>query len=460
MNRLVLNDYLRRKRWMLGLGAGFFFALNWATAAPASRGWASSLQVFYFQIALFCGPFLLSLDLKRGYARVLHGLPITAKAAGRAWWVGAVLLPAGAAIVLIFTATALADAFTSGLVDYGAAVRRAGTAVLLLGAGFGLLHTFPFQPGKGWRNLATMLAAILGGVLMTAGWVWWGDVVEQRPYVTVAAVVAAVVLTWRGWTHAHASLQSMARLPAMNAFGWAGWMSLGTSKSRRATTGRALYTGCGGVTWWLARSCGWVLLGLAAFLSVVLLMHLLLSGRDLHVILLDYTRTEPVWAMFLPMLGMLPALNSMRTLRTLPMGAGALAAYLLAPIVLPIVMAGLLQCGIANLLHGPEVMLRAAHSLYYGLGVACLVAPFAIWRGVGWLVYAVMMGGMFFGIFVLTFTRISSVPAASAGWDWVPGFALGAVAFGWFLTWLVLNGSRHVYQRPSNLFMAWNGGPR
>ncbi len=458
MNQLVLRDYLRRKRWVLGIGAALFFALNWGHDSHSGQGWTRSFSVFHYQIALFCGPLLLSMDLKRGYARALHSLPITALGVGRAWWVGAVLVPAIAATGLIFAAAALADVVSSGDIDYALAAHRAGMVALLLGGAFGLLHTFPFRPGHGWKNPFALLAPTLGGLLMVAG--YFTTKADDYPWLKVAALMAAGTLTWRGWKHADATLRNIAGLPATNAAAWAGWSKPRTTAPRPAALDRLRYGGVGGLTRWMLRSCAWVLMGITGLILIKLTAHLLIDKRDLHVVLLDYAKSDPFWALFLPMLGLLPALGSLRALRTLPIGPGRLAACLLATFVLPVIIAALVHCAVAHLLHGPDVQLKVMRQLFYGLGVASLVTPVAVWRGVSWWVYVIMMGGMFVGIYTFTFIDIARIRDAAPVGTWTPGFALAAIVLGWFFTRLVLTGSRHAYQRPSNPLMAWQAGMR
>lgn len=459
MNHHVLRDFLRRKRWPLAIGAVLFFALNWLGARHGGKVWASSLQIFYFQLPLMAGPLLLSTELKRGYARVLHTLPMTAVEVGRAWWTATVLLTGLAVVGLTFAASGLVDLLSAeAVVDYGAAARRAALTVLLLGAAFGLFHTLPYRPGQGWRSLLTPLASVLGGILMVAGTLW-NRAQAAHPLTIAAGIVVALALAWRGWARADASLQTLACLPAQPTHPWAGWSTRATTPPRPTSPACPRYPGLGGLTRWLLHSCAWVLLGIAGLTVIMFTVPLLIERRALHAILLDYTRYAPFWTMFIPLLALLPATSPLRVLRTLPVGPGRLAACLLGSIVLPLAIAALLLLAAAHWLHGPTIVAQVLPQLCYGVGAACLVAPFALWRGAGWLPYSLVMGAVFFGIYTFTFSRVFVARGAPAGWDWTPGFALVAISIGWLLTWLVLTGSRYVYQRAANPFMSWYSPP-
>jgi uncharacterized membrane protein (UPF0136 family) len=100
MKRLIL-DYFRRWSAVLALVGMLEFWLGWFIASNPKQ----SFEFWGLLLAMWAGANLLQFDLKRGVARGIAVLPLTARQIGLSWWLATVALPAiGFGVLLILGA--------------------------------------------------------------------------------------------------------------------------------------------------------------------------------------------------------------------------------------------------------------------------------------------------------------------------------------------------------------------
>ena len=436
--KLIILDHFRRRAWTFALGAIIQLALGWGQAAFAARGRDDPLAVLQFQIGVFMGAFLLSLDLQRGIARTLATLPLSLARLGRAWWLATVAIPAAGFIALLLLGTALFHVFhPAASIAWDQLVISAATLLLTLGASFTLVFKMNagFATGTGWQRVINIAFGVLWGLLIGGGFLIVQNP-ENHPVRLIVFLLLGVGLTVVGGLQAGAfaadragfrpSPETKAQNTSAQSTGASGALG-GLSLLVVQTTSRAFLMG----------------------LAMLVLPPLFLRFQGHTASWLDALRntvkpgSSPFW--FVLIVALTPALLQLRYLRTLPLSSGRLAVALLTMLLLPLLALGALSVALCGSLLGSPAALATAQGHFLTLIPAALVIAFVAWRGLGMAAYVLVitcvMVGQFSVIWLHTGKNAPSLPLGLT-----TALAAVVIVAAFFLTRLALERSPHVYR--------------
>ena len=446
MNRLIL-DYFRRKAWILALGGAVEFGLGMTHAAFSARHGHNPISGFQFQVGIFMGAFLLSLDLQRGAVRAVATLPLTARQIGRAWWAATVGLPALAYSALLALGTASFCLFRPEADPAWDRVALSAISLLIwMGAAFTVVFNLPTGlSGNGWQRLRGILFSLLWGLMLGCS-AWFLNDLPGKPVKLAVLLGLGLALALAGWFRAgHLVL------------GRAGFRATGEAGSGPARDSRPAHRpgGRGGLGLLVSQTCLRVfLIGLAMLVAMPLIT--LLQGR-LHSwndALAHFSGPGFLPSWFVLLFALMPAILQLRLLRSLPISTSALASTLLAMIVLPMAALGALSAGVTGLALGAPAALEVAKSCLFMLVPATLAVAFATWRGLE-------KGSYFFLIFVVMLTQFGSewlrrtLRGENIPVGWAALVATLAIAGAFLLTRRALQRGTHAYRAQGALAGAW-----
>lgn len=357
MKRVVL-DHLRRKAWLLALGAVVAAPLGWGIGALPEKG-APSLLGLVVQLGVLLGPGLLLYDLQRGAAGALALLPLSRRELARAWWTLGVGLPAS-----LYSLAFAAGFFAGDWFSPGAShdIGRLFTALLWLwlitGTAFFALIQIPKGPAAGWKQQA----ANMGWVLV----IWCGLLAGKIP---LNAATLPILLTLGvggtvlGWVFAERLVSRHPR-PAEAA------ASAAPARLKPAPVSRPAWGD--GLVYLTGQLCLRTVGAAALLIGALMLYHVFTHDGQ--------SRRSPAASALLQCTGALPMLvliglqflvSQLRLLRTLPLSTFGLSSLLLGLTLLPLVLIGLGAAGVTALLGEERVMFFV---VLYGLVAAAAAA--------------------------------------------------------------------------------------
>ncbi len=425
MKRLML-DHFRRWWWVLATVAILEFGLGWFIAAPPK----SPFEFWAFLLALWTGATLLSFDLKHGLLRVLGSLPLAPRQIGRGWWLATVPIPAFVLAVLMFMGAGTFcyfhpnQAFPARLLAVGSLFN-----LVWLGISFTLVFnaTRGFY-GSSWEFFGNSFISILSIMAFFGSMMFAQDASKSLIKSAILFGVGAV-LTGVGWLRAEQFDLSRAGI----YLGRAGKFDLGrpgqsapgsrlTPLKPRIQPGRySAPDGFGGIPFLIRTSLA---RGFFHIVAMVALMALLLhwQGRGIsrpQDIVLFVAMGSFMSCWFIVFYQLLPALQHLRCLRTLPISANCLAVVMIALTILPLGALGALLAGVAGLALGTPTALTVLSSYTFILAPAALCAFFAVWQGSGKPVYITLLltlfGFFMGGVWLQGYLHVLEMPFGLAG---------------------------------------------
>jgi hypothetical protein len=443
MKQLIL-DYLRRWARALAVGVLAELLIGWFGGHLGDDPYR--LAALQGELGLFLGAFLLNFDLQHGMARMAATLPLTARQTGRAWWQAAVAIPA-----IGFSAAQFLGAGGYWLGHRATSFNwvALGVADVYLFLMLGSVFPLAFLMGQG--GAVTGWRAYLGGA---AGAAWGLVMVGSMFNVTAAAqhstmvicfVVVAAGLTVAGWHWAE-------QLVLLRT----GWRS-GTGVVKRRTEIGRTPRGFGGIPRFIGATFLRAFLIGAAMMVVMALVFWLLGSESGDA--WDMLRIFPMMGMFpfmyVVFFALMPALQQLRILRSLPVTATGLAGMLLASLILPLAGLQLLMAMLGWLVSGQGAAVAVANSFLLSLPFMMLCLVVIAWQGQGIGSFLLMI------LFMILAQFIPSILNASDGFH---VFSLGVcgVTSGFFLAlsfWLLrrslLRSSRPYRGYPGLAGTAW-----
>jgi hypothetical protein len=448
MKRLIL-DFYRRKAWILGLGAIAQLALGWGHAAHAGTG-KNPFASFQLQIGIFMGAFLLALDLRRGFARVIATLPLTARQIGLAWWLATVgISAAGFTVLLLAGAATRASLHPELNVSWPDIFVIALSLQLWMGVSFTMVaHTPLSAAGPGPGRVTTKLTGIFWGLLLAGGFFFFNDL-DDNPLKLALFTIFGVGLSIVGWFRARNAVTVLAnfRLVAV-----APTPTTDRSRSHRPS-------GIGGIPRLILKTTLHSLalgFGMLAMMSLAMVFGTVSRDWNDAVEAFCIPGFVPFW--FIMLLALLPVLSQLRLLRTLPLDAARLAGVLITLVALPIVLLGAASLLGTGLFLAPADLPRAVQTYALALIPALLSLPFMIWLGTGLVANIVTM------LLIVVSQILPLWLGFSRGSQTIPPVALALITtlslvLAYSFVWQILRRSTRVFRpRPNPFAMAWGGG--
>lgn len=435
MNRLIL-DHFRRWMWPLLLVGALEIRFGWSIAARPQ----DDFEFWGLLLALWAGANLLSFDLRRGVVRAVSIVPLAARQIGLGWWLATVPIPALAMAALLFSG---AETYY-----YLHPITAFAVAPLSLTPLFNLFWlatiftcTFPAPTFSGNRTqwARDSFFSMLSAAMLFAGMLFFQDA-PKRPFKLVILFGVGAVLLVAGWLRA-------GRLVGGHVcFRVVGPQQI--TPQQIAPRGPSYAPGGhGGIPFFVASRS---LRTFAIVSSMVALMAVLMiiSGDKLsrQLIIVTFAAMAsfmPCW--FITFYRLVPELQQLRALRSLPMSANCLAAALIAVVILPLMALAALTVGIAGLALGSQAAMPFLKNFAFILAPAALCVFFAVWRGGGVQTYVLMIVTLF-GFFMtpLWLRSFFNTPEMSLT---VSGFiAAICLLLAFLLTRRVLSHSSHAYR--------------
>jgi len=439
MNR-VIADYLKRWWWVFGLTGIAHAAVCWFV--PLSDGPIKH----FFPYVMFAGPFLLSMDLHRGHARVLTALPLTTGQIAKSLWMAAVGVPAVASVVIGLVVGGVSWVFHRGVpFHFGSLVMICVANIFWLGATFFLLTGLPTRTADGW--IARLRGIFFGSL--------WG--------LSVGGAVIFPNFLFR--TNA-AAMVTYAVLAGMSLAGWlfAESFVLERAGIRRSPAGAArrparyqVSHGLGGIpllirtTMTRTVSIGLTMVGV--MMAVVFMEGRITSLDRAFDSVIPAFQTFPFWVVV--MFQTIPIVMQLRLLRTLPLSPMQLSLLLVILPVMSILVLGL-GCALLGLLFAGAAMGLKVFEMFLlsSIGLA-LIAPAMVWWGCNRQTLVVSFFFIFAGSVAMQFpTGALKLNEVMIGIFW-----LVSVAGSWALTHRGLRRSHRAYRVEASL-AAWGNSGR
>jgi len=444
VKRLIL-DHFRRWWWILALGGALEFKLGWSMAADP----ASHFEFWAFQLALWTGALLLSMDLQRGVARAVAVLPLTARQIGRGWWLATVPAPAIALAALLFSGAETQFHFHPNQVFPANLLLMASLFNLLwLGSTFTTIFPTPGFFGKGWERLLTYFFAALSLVMLFGSMMFFQDM-SEKPYKCALFVGMGALLTVAGWLRAERFV-----------VGRAGFR-LAAIRYKDPNGQYHAPGGYGGIPFLIRTTFVRMFLWVGAMIALMALLmqwHAQPTPRVVAIVTFAGTGSFMTCG-FILVFQLLPILRQLRLLRTLPISVPRLAVVVIASVILPLIALGALATGVAGLALGPQAATPFLKSYTLILAPASLCVFFAVWRGAGAQACALLVVTLFgFQMATLrlqTFLHVPEMPFSLIGLIVAPCVLLAFL----FTCGALRHGSRgyRVQANPSGNF-AWGTG--
>ena len=383
MKQIIL-DYFRRWKWVLIAVACFVLVIG--TTVPSYSENRNDGLFFVLMASMWAGGMLLQMDLTRGAYRPWAVLPVPRRQIGRALWLATVLIPALGLTALLFCGAAMGHAFNPNRTfSLWILAKIAIFSSVCLGA------LFPLRYAGGF--VSTIILNGLGGIFL------FGCIITCMSSFGSTVKFAVIVglgslLTIAGWLGANRFESSLAeKLPTRG--GWLqclmdAWSELKASKNTVKKT-QVQLDGLGGIgllVKTLLCTMSVALIGIGVFVAIYWFM----MGKS-NILPAFGPAMFPV-IMAMTVAGLLPLLQQLRLLRTMPIGKTRLACIILGTTVVPVVCMGAVvwTLGIAS----PQ-----AAAIFNGTvlasGLAALGASLAIWDGLNqraMIMLMVVFGGM------------------------------------------------------------------
>jgi hypothetical protein len=398
MKRLILDHY--RRWWLvLALCAVLEFCLGWFIAT----GPKFTFEFWAFLLALWASAQLLNYDLQRGILRAVGALPLTARQIGRGWWLATVPIPAIVLAVLLFSgATTYCHIHPNQVFPAERLALASLFTLLWLGLGFTLIFNSMRGLYGRWWEIAFNFFINLLSLTMLFGSMVFAQGASRSLLKSAILVGVGAMLTAVGWLRAE-------RFDLWCAVQF----SLGRIAPRDMGRARPGLTplkpgiprgqhrppdGCGGIPFLLRTTFVRAFLYIVAMVALMaLLFHWqgqrIISRPQDIVLFVAMGSFMSCW--FIVFYQLMPVLQHLRCLRTLPISATRLAAVMIAMAILPIIALGALVAGGAGLTLGTPAAVTVLKTFTFILPAAALCVFFAIWRDAGILANALMLLTMF-----------------------------------------------------------------
>lgn len=439
MKRLIF-DYFRRRAWIFALAGIVQVALGWGHAGYAGEA-KNPLASLQFAIGMFTGAFLLLLDLRRGFARVISTLPLTAREIGRAWWWATVGIPAVGFTTLLLVGVAARCCFDPSLtVVWPGIFLIVVTLPLWLGASFAVIMYMPrATSGMGKNRALPQVAGILLGLMPGGGFLFFKDFADS-PVKFGLFVILCAILNIVGWLLTRYGITDQATFHLI-----APPPEKGRAQAHHPG-------GLGGIPRLLLQTTTPCLAFGFAMLALQPLMQL---THAKHASWLDLVEAFCVPTFNISWYGVLivltPVMGHLRLLRTLPMDAARLAAVLLTLVALPLLLLGMLNLTGAGLFLEPSVLPRVAQTHAFALIPALLSLPLIVWLGVSqFTIPMFMMATQFLQMWLVFWGNSKTLPLSPIAFAVILTLALS-----YALLWLILRRSTRAFRVRPNPFAAW-----
>lgn len=431
----LLRNHLARWWWVWALCLTGYGLLLWAQCTAKGL---NTMAVF-FPVWLFMGTALLSYDLRRGLTRVCLSLPVSARVLAHSWWWAAVGLPT-VGITLTSAGVYVAVGLIKG--NWGGwpgVISNILMCAGLLGQFFYIQTQNPALPaGKKWGDWSNLFFNVLFMVVWI-GWLKTGKYGDLRSPWGLGFLVAATILTIKGWRQAEWLVNKYAEDRGPVQAGSGGYLPL---------AGNA--TGPGGLGFLIRHIyVGMVVPGL--FMVIWFAAVFAWSAwRDRPLIADDMLMVDHVIFLIgsgLLLLQIVPVCAHLRYLRTLPVSAGKLAGLL---VLAPLTAILTLWAGnwlLMILLVAPAKNVNDSMGPWWllQLGWMTLSIPVLVWRG-GTITAYVILAGLFGLSFWLPLNVTLPASMLANG-----GIALALVLASLGLTRLALERSSRTYRSWGNL---------
>lgn len=478
MNRLIV-DYLRRWAWMLTLCAAVAFWIGWSIAANSEY----PFEFLVFLVALWMGANLLNFDLRRGVARTVLVLPVTARQIGRSWWWATIPIPG----ILMAMALLLGAATAHCL--HPARALPAGRLALASLFGLPWLGTSfiaivgskqslsPSKRNRRWAGFLSLLSVVLlfGGMLTLTN-------ATKQPFKFGLYLAVGLFLIVMGWFRAELCLVCLAQKPAsLPPAVFRGLPSLldkgavtaasgqmapdeAVAPSRPALPFRLLQRIVSHSLHGESRRYGGLrfLIGttfIRSFLiltSVTGLMAILWRWQVQRIpqspvattVFIGTSSFLACW--YLLLFQLMPVVRQLRLLRTLPISSVGLATALIAVPVLPLLALGTLVTGVVKLTSGTPGAVTAMSNFTLILAPAALGLFFGIWRAAGKQAYALMLVTLF-GFLLAEVSLQRSFHYLTMPFPLAGSIAGISILLAFLLTYWSIGRSSHAYRAQADL---------
>lgn len=437
--KFLILDYLRRKSVVLIAGAVLEFAIGMLSGIHEENN-QHPLALIQIQIAIFLGPFLLSLDFQRGITRVVSTLPLTIRRIGRAWWIATVAIPAAVFAALLFAgAGTICLLRPATVIDWNWLALAGAFLFLWMGAAFIIICTMgtgSFE--SGWRRVLGNLAAALWILMVTGSFLFeLIDFYDERIR-TACALCVGAILTVAGWIFNERLVAGRIHFrPGTQAAS----LKRATAKPPGGYGGIPLLTGL-----MFIRSFG---TGIATIMIVGLVfLTQKATGENSEGALksLFGMGIMPFW--FIVLFPLVPVLIQLRFMRSLPISATRLAAVMVLITILPLAALGMVMAGVIAATAGVSTMLQVINNYLIAFPLATLSVALTVWRGIGTVSFIftllLIMAGQFTSIFFDSYGKVPFVAVAGA--------VIAVTLFNFWLTRRSLIRSSKVYRPQPNAF--------
>jgi hypothetical protein len=431
MKRLTL-DFFHRWWWALAIIAVLEFRLGWSIASRPG----DSFEFWAFQLALWPGAMLLSLDLRRGVARAVLALPLTARQIGRSWWTAAVAIPAIALAALLFSGAATFHYFHPAKIFPANRLALASLFALpWLGTAFTAIYGINNDVIFGsWRQRASAtFFSILSMVMLFGGMLTLQDS-TKAPVKFAIYLGVGMFLIIAGWFRAERFALGRAsfRIAALPGK---------TSSSQHRAPG-----GSGGMPFLIGSSFVRIfayVASMVALMGLLLLWHGQKMSQSMSILMFAGMGSFMACG-FIVVFQLLPALPQLRLWQTLPVSPTRLATVMIGMVILPLIALGALVSGVMWLALGTSAALTCLNSYTFILAPASLCVFFAVWRGAGITTYVLLLVTLFgfqqVQLRLQVFLHLLELPINLAG-----PIAVASVLLAFLLTRRVLLNSRSAY---------------
>jgi hypothetical protein len=441
MKRLIL-DYFRRWWWMFALGSVLLVRLGWSIAKnPDDR-----FEFWLFLIAMWMGAILLGSDLKKGAARAVLTLPLTARQIGRGWWLATIVVPAAGMSACMFSGAEIFHCVHPEKVLPMPTLWMASFFVLpWLATAFTSVYGMNNDVISGnWRQrLAIMFFSWLAIITLFGGMLTLQDS-TRAPVKFAIYQVAAVVMIVAGWIRAERFVVGRAsfRMPSI--------------RYRNPLGQYRAPAGYGGIALLFNISFLRIFLYVAAMVGLMALLMFWREGNSpANLKITVFAGMSSLMSCgFVIVFQVLPVLRQFRLLRTLPVSATRLALVIMAIAILPLILLGGLVTVIAWLALGGQAAGIFLSDYTFVLAPVSFCVFFAAWLGesvMGYVLLAVTIFGMQqVQLGLQTFLHLHQLPMSIVG-----AIALGGALLAFVLTrHALLHGGRsyRVWALPSGNF--------
>ena len=423
--RLIISDYLLRKRWYFGIG--FLIHLIAMTGC-----WWMGRPVMF---GIFCGSaFVLLLELQRGgnaTTRTMLSLPVTADQLARCWRFVGLEFPVVLFLIPLLLGAAIGAVYRAPYLTAEFFFLTAIAQTLFFGICYFALTGVPGQPGTGatlWQRTQDGLFMLLWVISIPA--VIFLSMAIPRHFADLGlrGILAAILLavgSVAGWFRADVLVRNRAARPGS---GNPEVAILSPAQSARE------WQRFGALPYFCLRFGSITLLALLAMLLVYRFFMVWLSAGSTRGNNGSHTQIV-MFVMLTTFTSFSQLLGQLRLLRTLPLRTSTLTHWLLFwPFALAMVL-GLLAQGVSLLLDGAPVDWNLLGQSVFGAGLLTLLLPLTLRFGYRlWTMMPVMM----FAVFMSSLAPILWGGFAKNHWLWVLAGLAAFLLVVWWMTFRLL----------------------